>query len=278
MSKMPEFAKWIRTQPLQPTSQNLYIRAVNSLVNTCGQNPSLEKVNIFVAKRARKRQAYMRYAAQHYLRFLGRDEDAKNIVKVKNRKPKRQRHYYTKEQLLDIAKNIKSEDNRVAFYLQMYTCTRAREILTITKGSIKDRGESMKIVVMGKRDSPRPVFIFKEQLVKWLRARCLKLLKSQYIFLAKGTENLPEHLKEIKATSAYKRYLENLQDACEVVGLERIGTHDLRRIFSEWMRGKVDPGKGKHAGGWQDETMLMKYWNDMSAEDDAEAIMLAAQQ
>lgn len=277
MGKLREFLRSMRVNPrLSASTVNEYRKVVSSMVRFCDSvDPSVDKLNEFIAMKCGKRQSHAKYALKHYLEFIGRGEDYDRLVKAKVKKPVRDKHFLSRAQRFDIIDGMKSKVFRDVAWLQEVSAARSREILSIQRHRIRKKKDGViKIMLMGKGGKPRPIFLkpkFMELLKPYLTVR-----EKAFIFLEPGTEFLSEDGQRARLETAYKRYLEELQASARSAGFEGIGTHDLRRSKSDELhRSGIDVRKVQILLGHSSSKMTERYLS--SDEETIERVMLDGQ-
>lgn len=275
-SEKADFRAWLDNQPLAPTSVKVYYNQVQALIGRHGAQPTVEQINAFISEKSEKRQAHAKYAIRYYLRFLGRKKDYELLVKAKLRKPVRPKNHFTKEEVNEIAERIEKESHKALAYLQYMTGTRAAEVLKIRARDIEEETDEergmprLKILVFGKGDKPRHIFIYKQDMMEWLMGKSEKRKRTEHIFLQRCFCGLSRKALRPKIETAYKRYQEDFSRAAGECGHENVGTHDLRRSWADAMEEREIPDKkAMNAGGWSSRESFERYKRERVQERDA---------
>jgi integrase len=271
-----DFRTWLSNQPLAPTSLKVYYNQVQALISRYGAQPTVEQMNSFLSEKSEKRQAHAKYALKYFLRYLGRKKDYEQLVKVKMRKPTRKKFHFKKAEVNEIAGRIRKEDHRAIAYIQYMTGTRAAEVIKIRARDIsKDEDEErgmrrLKILVFGKGDKPRHIFIYREDMLEWLLGKTGKRKPAEHIFLQRSFAGLSRKALRPKIETAYKRYQEDFSRAASECGHQSVGTHDLRRSWVDAQEKRNIPGeKSMSAGGWSSQASFDRYRKERVQERDA---------
>ena len=215
---------------------NNYRKAIAHLIKNYGENPSIDELNRFISEKSEARQFYAKYSLKDYLSLIGREMDYYNLVPANMRKPERQKHYLQHEVLLDIIKSITNEKYRDIGLLQFAFAGRAFEVITIEAKKVKkerykennETKERIRVILMGKGDKPRPVFLRIE-----MAALLQKYYKNgkRFLFLDESADTADKKTFFRMVHSSYLRYLHEVQEAGRKCGHE-LNTHDIRRSVS----------------------------------------------
>lgn len=235
MEILQNFIKNLENNPkFRPSTINLYREFVKELINNYGERPTIEQLNQFITLKCKKRQPAVKYAIKEYLIFTNRPEDYAKLVQAKARSPIRQKNFLSKDQLIDIIQSIENPKHHIIGLIQILTGARVTEIITIQKRRISREiykaadntdKERIKIVISGKGDKPRPIYL-KGEL--WPKIQPFIKQEGKYLLLSQEIEALTDYEFWIKVRTIYKRYLESLKEAAKKNN-KQITTHDLRR-------------------------------------------------
>lgn len=235
MTNLIDFTKYLENNPrFRYSTVNLYIELIRDLTKRYGISPTIEQLNEFIAYKCKKRQPSVKYAIKEYLKYTNRPEDYLKLVQAKVRNPIRQKNFLSKDQLIDVINSIANPRYHLIGLIQILTGARALEVITIQtkritlekyKEADNVEKERIKIIISGKGDKPRPIYL-KGELWKQLEPFYNK--KDKYLFLSNELANLPVKEFWVKVRTKYKRYLEDLKEAARKCNLH-ITTHDLRR-------------------------------------------------
>ena len=223
---------------LQESSKSVYLKAVNELVNTTGNNPTIEQLNHFIAVKCQKRQPHVKYAIKEYLKFLGREADYLNLTRAKVRETIKEKVFLTKEQMRMVINSIENPMHKCIALVQYNTAARASEILTVRKHRItkekyidilKNEKERVKIRIKGKGDKIRNIYLLPDfwPLLEPYYNEC-----RDYLFLNDKHNPITYFGLWGRVETLYRKYYESLRVAANKCGF-KIGTHDLRRSFAD---------------------------------------------
>lgn len=270
-----KFKNFLMThQSLAESTRNAYFKAVNELINTYGEEPTMEEMNEFIAKKARKRQPHVKYGIKLFLQCLNySDEIISKLIKAKVRKPIIERHFLSKDQIMEIVQQMEKEEHKAIAMIQINTGARASEVLTLEYRFIKreeyvnnynEKKVRYRLKVRGKGDKPRNLYI-NEDIFAYLRPVILKYkIGDLFLFLKHDEYTYLSYWRTVE--NKYKRYLEDLKKAASKKGYD-IGTHDLRRSFANIVRLKLnDVMKVKQALGHSDIRTTQRYFDDAPEE------------
>jgi len=254
----------------QPSTIHAYRKAVQELVYTYGENPTIEHLNRFIADKCTKRQPHVKYAIKEYLRFKERGQDYGKLNQAVIKIPMKQKNFLKREYINELLGLVKDPMHKAFVVIQSYAGARASEAITIEKRWIKrgmhkdrygDEGEIIKIRVKGKGEKPRNLYL-KMDLWKYLEPfykRCYR-----YLFLNERTITYMTYWNSVE--TVYARYYRELNDAGTKLGLD-IGTHDLRRSFANTMRlERKDITIVQRTLGHSNIRTTMRYFDDNNKE------------
>ena len=141
----------------------VYLIAIMEMINDYGENPTIEQLNSFIVKKSNKRQPHVKYAIYHFLKAKGREEDYRLLTKAKIRTTIRHRQFLSKLTALNIIGHIENDRHKAIATLQIYTGTRASEVISIDKTRIKPEVINniliRKIMIKGKGDKARVIYL-----------------------------------------------------------------------------------------------------------------------
>lgn len=264
---LPGFLEYLRTQSSVSAGTILvYVRALRKF-SKLFDDDSLESFNAFINSRCREVSSpYVKYAIAYYLRWVGRADDVNRLVKVRRVKVKKEGNFLSPKVLLSIVGKIKREVHSEVAFLQMITGARAREILTLREERIYFEASSIRLVLVGKGDKLRNVFIdniHTDKIGRLIQGR------AGYVFLPEFFEKLdPSGLEfERKLRTQYTYYYNSIRKAGEAVGVLDFGTHDWRRSVADLLRlVNKDPYAAKEALGHTKIETTLRYFNRSSEE------------
>jgi integrase len=266
MDKLQEYTRKLENNPIyQYGTINVYRNAIQELISTYGEDPSLEQLNSFITIKCKKRQPYVKSAIKEYLELLGRENEYSKLVQAKIRPPIREKHFLSRDNLFNIIESIEKPLYHTIAKIQVSTGARASEIITIEKRRVRkeeyedkdhNKKERIKIILKGKGDKPRPIYLRPEM---WKLIEPYYNQSKKYLFL-NGVDDLSESRVWNKARTQYKRYLEILQDAAKECNFD-ITTHDLRRSVANLI-GEIR--KAQLVLGHADMRTTEKYLSDSS--------------
>src|SRR3990167_9271886 len=124
---LQQFEAWLEGRAHMPTTRNVYLCVVRSLMSLCGENPSIEQANAFILQRAERQ----------YFIFLGRGGECEALAKVRLRKPMKERTYLTDEQAEGVVRSMLDDGHKALFVIQMGCCCRASEVLRMKKKHLR---------------------------------------------------------------------------------------------------------------------------------------------
>ncbi len=228
--KIQNFQEKLKKDPnLMPSSVKTYMKLIKELTNKYGTSPRVEELNEFIDYKCNNRQPVVKYAIKHYLNFLWRDKDYRQLVKPKLKPTKRKKTYLTKTQALEVINSIDNEEHRVVAIIQYFTGARASEAISILKNNIIQELEQkrIKINIIGKGGGLEPVYLSDHV---WHELQPFYVKPGAYMFL--NCENISEEKLRTKTETYYKKYYESLKKAALENDIEMC-THDLRRSFAQ---------------------------------------------
>ena len=235
MDDLNDFKTWlIENTSLSESSILLYVRTIKHYFRH-NSEISVEKFNKYISDRFReKRSYYVKYAFKYYLKYKGNKNIYSDLVSVRTQ-PKLKHGTYLPNNIINrIINNIPEKLYRTIGIIQYATGARAREIITLKEENI-DHIESKgvyRLWLHGKGNKERPSFI-NESLEIYLKP----FLRNQpgYMFIEiLNPEDKFEFERVINNTRTY--YYIKLRKSAEELGIDNLGTHDLRRNASESMR------------------------------------------
>lgn len=269
------FRDWLRNNTnLLPSSINLYIRTINNYLNEYDDEIKIDFINEFVAESFRnKKSVYMKYAFKYYLEYIGKTDLYSKITKVKLKARKNPGKYIPDSLIKKIIFNIDDEIYRDIAMLQYATGARAVGIITLKAEKI-DWEFSPDVIRLWMEEKGG------KETVKFLDRSQYEEIMLKYSDKTAGFLFLPDHVRygdeediERAARTTYSYYYSKLRKSAQELGLDRLGSHDLRRNFTERLK-----KEGAHirtiqkALGHSNLTQTMKYFDD-SPEDVEEAML-----
>jgi Phage integrase family. len=181
-------------------------------------NESVEMMNKYI-----RNYPLARFALRRYLEFLGRGQEASQLIRFKKAK-KREGTYVDEQTLLKLCNYIRSKPYRIVALIQALTGARAIEVLSIRKDMVFVEKDYLRIKVVTKGEKERYLYIpqpFAPLVYEFIHAS-----NKAYPFLRGEAQSLERLLY-----NNYVNYYRQLKKAASILGLDRFGTHDFRRNF-----------------------------------------------
>jgi len=194
-------------------------------------DPSIENINKFISKINRNtRTTYIKYAFKYYLEFMGRFDDYKRVVGIREKPKKNNGVYLSNDELLNIVRNIEDETYRLVALLQYITGVRATDVLENTWRNITDFPDGSVKIMIGIKSKGRrkehTVFI-PSKYVKGLRY-FVETCGRKYPFLRAYSDTFRK-----RVDNNYRYYYEAVKKSAKSLGYPKFSTHDFRRNFLE---------------------------------------------
>jgi len=238
-----EYKEWLRRNTkLSENSLSLYARTSIAYFREYSEL-TLENINAYVSKSFRKSNSnYVKYSFRPLLEYMGFELDDKGVPKIYRRvvqvrqKPRKKHGTYLPAKMIrQIISKIAKEEIRDIATLQYATGARAFEIIELREENL-DWGYKPGIIriYLGVKGGKEGVtFLDKATYEPLLQKYCSG--KPGFLFLPDTLAYDEEELK--RAVSTKRSYLyEEMKKIIRHMGIERLGTHDLRRNTSEDLR------------------------------------------
>jgi integrase/recombinase XerD len=218
LKKVEEFEKYLRTRT--NLSERTILKYVSDVKNfLLKYEPTIENMNNEI-----KKAPHRYWVFKKFLEFEKREEDAKNLIKIKREKSTKGT-YLAKEELLNIVNAIRRRKYRIAALIQFSTGARAAEVLSISKENVEFDGTFTFIKIEGKGGKHRKLFISKDyvdEIVSFILGSGFS-----YPFLDSNEKDVK------RLESVLRSYWYFLKEAAKALGYEKFSTHDFRRNFIE---------------------------------------------
>lgn len=238
-----KYKEWLRSNTkLSENSISLYARTANAYFRE-HQELTLENINSYITRSFRQKNSnYVKYSFRPLLEFMGFELDDegqpklyKRLVKVKQRPRKKHGNYFSSKIVLQIISKIEKEELRDIARLQYATGARCFEIIELREENIDwdYSDEAIRIYLGIKGDKEGLTFLDKKKFSPILEKYCNN--KPGFLFLDNSLAYDEEEQK--RAVNTKRSYVyEELRKVIKNMGIDRMGTHDLRRNTSEDLR------------------------------------------
>lgn len=238
MSVKQSFRQYLVDQGLSENTIRVYT-SVYKRINKEARGTTKRNIVVledYLKKRIIKgRSYYVRYAVNHYLRYIGKPELIPKMPKPKMSDPETMKATYVdRKTIVQILKNLKSLPNKkwwVIATIQAYCGTRPAETIKLNRKNIEIQLDGSVILrIFGKGRRARPTVLFKplsKIVIEYSRRRGPHPFLSQTF---KSVES-EEALKAIQ--SDYHAYYLNVKRVAGELGYPDFSPHDFRRNFAE---------------------------------------------
>jgi integrase len=253
------FTDWLRQNTaLTESSIALYVRTINAF---CVQYKELTVANLnaYISRSVRSKNcSYMKYAFKHYLTFLGHDEAMyKSLLKVKIPPRKKMGMYRDPHIVREIISLIDHERHRDKAMLQFAVGSRARGIITLHDSHIDLNYEPdvIRLNLIEKGEREQEVYLHRsfEELLR-------RYMGNGFLFLPKTANLADEQDLERYINNERTYYFTALSDAARSIGIDRFGTHDLRRnAIDDWDKHDAGDTVIQQGAGHSDKRMTERY-------------------
>lgn len=275
-----KYKEWLRSNTkLSENSISLYGRTAQAYFKEHSEL-TLENINFYVTKSFREKSSlYVKYSFKPLLEFMGFELDTdgiptmyKRVVAVKQKPRKKHGKYLPAKMIRQIIEEISNEELRDIAELQYATGARAFEIIELREENIdwEFNPEIIRIYLGTKGGREGVTFLDRLTYGSILEKYCSG--KPGFLFLPDTLAYDEEELK--RAVNTKRSYLyEEIKKVTKKLGIERLGTHDLRRNVSEELRKSgADLRTIQKALNHTNINTTMKYFSD-NREDVSKAVV-----
>lgn len=263
---MSEFKEWMdKSTNLLDSSIRVYDRTINEYFS---QYDKLElgKINEFIAHSFREsRSPHKKYAFKHYLKFKGKTNLYKRLVKARIMPRKKKGTHLPARTVQKVILNIENERCRDIATLMYATGARAIEILSLQDKNIDldYDNDLIRITVMGK--GAKEGFLPLSKSYQHLLEKYMG--DTGYLFLSPSAD-LADDPDIIRMLTNARAYLyEQLKKSAMSLGITKFGTHDFRRnVAQSILRKTKDITQVKNALRHKSILTTLKYLDEDMAE------------
>lgn len=269
-SNQQTFKDWLKNNtPLLERSVNLYSRTINRFLSEY-PDPSIDNINKFISESVRiKYSFYVKYAFKFFLKFLGREDDYKNIVKVKSKPTKKAGCYVSKDILESIVNGIDDPIYRTVALIQFVTGKRAHDVLGMEETNIirlEDGALRIKFLPKGEMKED---YGFVPGNYSAVILDIVEKVGRKYPFLKGDSATIVQLID-----NNYHNYEQAIKKSASKLGIPQFGSHDFKRNFLQevYIASGKDIYMAKDLGGHSRIETTMKYFKRVQPEDTKEVI------
>ena len=233
-----KFHEWLRRNTsLAESSILLYVRTINRFLQNY-KEINKDNINNFISERMRESNStYIKFPFKIFLQFIGRPTLYYSLINLKRNPRKKFGKFIPKYRVEKIISNIKNQIHKDMATLQFYTASRFRGIATLTSENI-DYDYSDDVVRLRLLDKGG-----KEHMKFLLKTKFLNIIKKYdkndtYLFLPKDAQFCNNIELERLLNTCHRYYFKSIRKAANIEGIERFGTHDLRRNMADYLISK----------------------------------------